>query len=170
MYAEVPEKNVDSFMDRIEEGNIIMTPAAPLTPSSNLAGNSSNPSASVGVSPEGRTPVPVLSSPLLSQSQRSLVEWPLKLNQNLSVFYSKTKRRTQPKIHCLIQLMMAWLIKGGEDLADETADSVSEKIVQKNIVEKDELTLSDEKNNAKRFEPSVPVIAPVSAGKKGRKK
>jgi hypothetical protein len=52
MYAEVPEKNVDSFMDRIEEGNVIMTPAAPLTPSSNLAGNSSNPSASVGVSPE----------------------------------------------------------------------------------------------------------------------
>jgi hypothetical protein len=100
------------------------------------------------------------------------VEWPLKLNQNLSVFYSKTKRRTQPKIHCLIQPMMAWLIKGGEDLvfhgsfvvswlyflhlppsllqADETADLVSEKIVQKNIVEKDELTLSDEKNNAKR--------------------
>lgn len=43
--------------------DVIMTPAAPLTPSSNLAGNSSNPSASVGVSPEGRTPVPVLSSP-----------------------------------------------------------------------------------------------------------
>lgn len=74
---------------------------------------------------------------------------------------------------CAIGCCLCYLVhKAGETLGStEEVIAPKRKIPQSDIIiEKDRLALTDATTNSKRFEPSVPTVAPTTVGKKGRKK